>query len=77
MLPPPRRSISGAAPRASAISEYALTSSASLNPSREVCENGAVEILAPRERGAVHDESRARRTRDRSPRTRAQSAHRR
>ena len=27
MLPPPRRSISGAAPRASAMSEYALTSS--------------------------------------------------
>jgi hypothetical protein len=41
MLPPPRRSISGTAPRDSAISEYALMSSEVLNPAREVWTNGA------------------------------------
>ena len=39
-LPPSRFSISGAAPRVSAISEYAEMSSAIRKPSRVVCENG-------------------------------------
>ena len=40
MLPAPRFSISGTTARVSAISEYALTSSAMRNPSREVCTKG-------------------------------------
>ena len=56
MLPPPRFSISGAARRASATSEYALTSSAIRNPSREVSTNGRARSSRSRERHAVHDE---------------------
>ena len=56
MLPPPRFSRSGAVARATAISEYALMSSAMRKPSREVSTNGRVELVARRERRAVNDE---------------------
>ena len=38
------------------MNEYALTSSAMRNPSRDVCENGAAEIVGLRERRAVDED---------------------
>ena len=69
-------SISGAAPRASAISEYALTSSASLNPRATSARTGRSDLRAARTRRHGPG-NRGRRIRSRSPRTRARSARRR
>src|SRR5439155_15048198 len=65
MLPPPRFSISGATARDNPMSEYALTSSAIRNPSREVCRNelersAAVANAAPCSRKSRPPNSRSR-----------------
>ena len=56
MLPPPRASIIGTAPRASAISEYAEMSIVMRKPSRLVLTKGAWKLVAGRECRAMDDE---------------------